>query len=197
MGVNNRPEHRGKLIIFSAPSGAGKTTIVRYLLGSGLNLEFSVSAASRNIRPGEIHGKDYYFLNPDEFREKINNNEFLEWEEVYPDHFYGTLKSEVDRIIEAKRNVIFDVDVKGGMNIKKNYGDQALSVFVMPPGLDILEARLRGRSTESEESLQKRLGKAEYEMGSAGQFDMILVNDDLEEACKEANRAVKIFLEKA
>ena len=196
MEVNNRPEQRGKLIIFSAPSGAGKTTIVRYLLDSGLNLEFSVSAASRKIRHGEVHGKDYYFTNPDEFREKINNNEFLEWEEVYPDHLYGTLKSEVDRITTAGRNVIFDVDVKGGMNIKKIYGDQALSVFVMPPGFDILEARLRGRSTESEESLRKRLDKAEFEMGFAGQFDMILVNDELDAACKEAEFAVKNFLNK-
>ena len=196
MEVNNRPEQRGKLIIFSAPSGAGKTTIVRYLLDSGLNLEFSVSAASRKIRHGEVHGKDYYFTNPDEFREKINNNEFLEWEEVYPDHLYGTLKSEVDRITTAGRNVIFDVDVKGGMNIKKIYGDQALSVFVMPPGFDILEARLRGRSTESEESLRKRLDKAEFEMGFAGQFDMILVNDELDAACKEAEFAVRNFLNK-
>jgi guanylate kinase len=161
----------------------------------GLNLEFSVSAASRKIRPGEVHGKDYFFMNPDEFRKKIDNNEFLEWEEVYPDHFYGTLKSEVDRITAAGRNVIFDVDVKGGLNIKKIYGDRALSVFVMPPGLETLEARLRGRSTESGESLHKRLGKAAYELGFAGKFDMILVNDDLDKACREAEFAVKKFLD--
>jgi len=142
-------EFKGKLIIFSAPSGAGKTTIVHHLLKSGLDLQFSISAASREKRKNEIDGKDYYFIPADEFRKKIENNEFLEWEEVYKDHYYGTLKSEVERIWSEGLHVIFDVDVVGGMNIKKYYGDRALSVFVMPPSVKHLEERLRKRSTDS------------------------------------------------
>jgi len=185
-----------KLIIFSAPSGSGKTTIVQYLLHAGLNLEFSISAASRKKRSGEVDGRDYYFITPDEFRRRINNNEFLEWEEVYKDHFYGTLKSEVERILDNDHHAIFDVDVKGGLNIKKYYGDKALSVFVMPPGIGQLEERLRGRLTESEESLQKRLSKAEDELTFANQFDIIIVNDDLKTTLIEAGKIAANFLKK-
>jgi guanylate kinase len=187
---------KGKLIIFSAPSGAGKTTIVQYLLHAGLNLEFSISAASREKRQNEVDGRDYYFITPVEFRRRINNNEFLEWEEVYKDHFYGTLKSEVERILENGHNAIFDLDVKGGLNIKKYYGEKALSVFVMPPGMGKLEERLRGRLTESAESLQKRLSKAEDELTFANQFDKIIVNDDLKTTLIEAGRIVANFLKK-
>lgn len=187
---------KGKLVIFSAPSGAGKTTIVRHLLESGLNLEFSISAASRNKRPNEENGKDYYFISAKEFRQRIENKEFLEWEEVYHDHFYGTLKSEVQRIWDKGNHVIFDVDVVGGLNIKKHYGEKALAVFVMPPNVQELESRLRGRSTESEENLKKRIEKAEHELVFAKEFDEIIVNDDLNIALKQAKSVVKNFLEK-
>ncbi len=186
---------RGKLVIFSAPSGAGKTTIVRHLLSSGLNLEFSISAASRKKRPNEVHGKDYYFLSAEDFRKKIENDDFLEWEEVYKDHYYGTLKSEVDRIRSKGNHVIFDVDVVGGLNIKKYFGDEAFAVFVLPPHLDELENRLRGRSTENEESINKRLGKAKHELSFASEFDYQLVNDDLEVAKDEAVNIVKKFID--
>lgn len=185
---------RGKLVIFSAPSGAGKTTLVKHLLGSNLGLEFSVSATSRAKRPGEIHGKDYYFLDVETFRQKIAGDEFLEWEEVYKDHFYGTLKSEVERIWAKGHHVIFDVDVIGGLNIKKQYGGHALSVFVMPPSAMHLEERLRARSTENEENLAKRLSKAREELGYANQFDTVLVNDELEQAKKEAVALIYAFL---
>ncbi|MEZ5198304.1 MAG: guanylate kinase [Bacteroidales bacterium] len=185
---------KGKLVVFSAPSGAGKTTIVRHLLECGLNLEFSVSAASRKMRPNEIHGKDYYFITAEDFKQKIANNEFLEWEEVYHDHFYGTLKSEVQRIWGKGNHVIFDVDVVGGLNIKKHYGEKALAVFVMPPHVKELENRLRGRSTESEENLKKRIEKAEDELGFAKEFDKTIVNDDLQTALKEAEGLVRDFL---
>jgi guanylate kinase len=194
MEVNNRPGHKGKLIIFSAPSGAGKTTIVKYLLNAGLKLEFSVSATSREIRTGEIDGKDYHFISTQDFRNYIAGDAFLEWEEVYPDHFYGTLKSEVERIRNEGRHVIFDVDVKGGLQIKKIYGDQALAVFVMPPDLQVLEVRLRCRSTESEEDIRKRIGKAQHEIGFSRNFDVILVNDNLEKACREAEDIIRAFL---
>lgn len=184
----------GKLVIFSAPSGAGKTTIVQYLLHAGLNLEFSVSAASRQKRQNETDGRDYYFISPEEFRMKIKNDEFLEWEEVYENHYYGTLKSEVERILENGHHAIFDVDVKGGLNIKKYYGKQALAVFVMPPGIQNLEDRLRGRSTEIEESIKKRIDKAEREIGFAGRFDKVIVNDDLKTALIEAGKIVSAFL---
>jgi len=186
--------NKGKLIIFSAPSGAGKTTIVKHLLQSDLNLEFSISAASREKRKGEENGKDYYFLTADEFRNKINEDAFLEWEEVYKDHFYGTLKSEVERIRNKGHHVIFDVDVVGGLNIKKYFGNEALAVFVMPPHIDALEARLRGRSTESEESLKKRLEKAEHELSYASKFDYQLINDDLVTARAEAKQLVIDFI---
>lgn len=186
----------GKLVIFSAPSGAGKTTLVKHLLQSGLNLSFSVSAASRPIREGETNGKDYYFITADAFRKKIEADEFLEWEEVYKDQYYGTLKSEVERIRKAGEHVIFDVDVVGGLNIKKYYGDDALSVFVLPPNINHLEQRLRNRSTDDEESIKKRIDKATHELTFAKQFDIIIINDDLEKAKADAYQKVKSFLEK-
>lgn len=187
-------QQRMKLVIFSAPSGAGKTTIVQYLLHAGHNLEFSVSAASRQKRQNEADGRDYHFITPDEFRKKISNNEFLEWEEVYKDHYYGTLKSEVERILNNGHHVIFDVDVKGGLNIKRHYGNRALAVFVMPPGLRKLEERLRGRSTDNEDSIQRRIAKAAEEISFASRFDTIVINDDLKTALIEANRLVAKFL---
>jgi len=184
----------GKLIIISAPSGAGKTTIVHSLLESDLGLEFSVSAASRPKRKNEVDGKDYYFISVKDFKEKIKNEKFLEWEEVYKDHFYGTLKSEVERIWAKGHHVIFDVDVYGGINIKKYYKHKALSIFIMPPSMKHLDQRLRGRSTESEENLSKRLEKAEHEMSFAGEFDRIIINDNLETALTEAKEIVTEFL---
>lgn len=185
---------KGKLFIFSAPSGAGKTTIVQHLLSSNLNLEFSISAASRKKRPDEVDGKDYYFIDADKFRNKIENDEFLEWEEVYNDHYYGTLKAEVERIRNSGKHVIFDVDVVGGLNIKKYYKENALAIFVMPPTAEHLEKRLRFRSTENEEQLQKRIEKAEQELKYADQFDQILVNDDLATAKKQAEELVIEFI---
>jgi len=184
----------GKMIIFSAPSGAGKTTIVRAMLDFFPGLEFSVSACSRPKRETEIDGRDYYFLGVEGFRRKISEGAFLEWQEVYKDHYYGTLRSEVERIWASGRQVIFDVDVYGGINIKKQYGERALSVFVMPPSLEILEERLRKRSTDDEASLSKRLEKARQEIGKAGEFDIILMNDDLERAIEEAKHIVAGFL---
>ncbi len=184
----------GKLIIFSAPSGSGKTTLVHHLLSKpDLKLAFSVSATSRAKRPNETDGKDYYFLSADEFRQRISQNEFIEWEEVYEDQFYGTLRSEIDRIHAEGKTVVFDVDVVGGVNLKKKFGDQALSVFVKPPSIEELENRLRNRSTESEESLKKRVGKAAEEMEFANQFDVILVNDELELAKEKAEALVREF----
>ena len=184
----------GKLIIFSAPSGAGKTTIVRHLLDKDLNLEFSISATSRGIRHCETNGKDYYFLTPEEFRSKIDNDEFLEWEEVYSGTFYGTLKSEVERIRKKGKNVIFDVDVVGGCNIKKYYGNEALAVFVQPPSVEELRNRLVSRSTDAPEVIEKRVAKAEYELTFANQFDVIVVNEDLERAFVEAEDCIRKFI---
>ena len=184
----------GKLIIFSAPSGAGKTTIVRHLLNKDLNLEFSISATSRGKRHTETNGKDYYFLTPDEFRKKIDNNEFLEWEEVYAGTYYGTLKSEVDRIRANGQNVIFDVDVVGGCNIKKFHGNEALAVFVQPPSVTELRNRLIARSTDSFEVIEKRVAKAEYELTFSNQFDVIVVNGDLEKALEEAEICIREFI---
>jgi len=184
----------GKLIIFSAPSGAGKTTIVRRMLEVFSQLEFSVSACSRARRTGEENGKDYYFLSADEFKKKIEKREFLEWEEVYKDHFYGTLKSEVQRIWSDGKHVIFDVDVIGGLNIKKFYGEKALAIFVMPPSVDHLRERLKGRSSDTDESIQTRVDKAEEELQYAKQFDVVLVNDELEKAVEEASVMIKGFI---
>lgn len=184
----------GKLIIFSAPSGAGKSTIVNYLLSQNLNLRFSISATSRLPRGEEKHGVEYYFHTPEEFRQKIENNEFLEYEEVYKDKFYGTLKAEVQRIFDNGGNVIFDVDVVGGCNIKKYYGDKALSIFVEPPSISELRNRLISRGTDSPEIIDARVAKAEYEMTFASQFDVIIKNDNLEEAKAKALQVVKEFL---
>ena len=185
----------GKLIIFSAPSGSGKTTLVHHLLRKAEpKLAFSISATSRAKRPNETNGKDYYFLTADEFRKRIENGDFLEWEEVYPDQYYGTLRSEIERIHAEGMHVMFDVDVVGGINIKKQFGAQALAVFVKPPSIEELERRLRHRSTESEESLQKRVGKAAKELEFADQFDVILINDDLEIAKSEAEKLVRDFI---
>jgi guanylate kinase len=185
-----------KVLIFSAPSGAGKTTIVRQLVSNpDFKLEFSISACTRPPRMHEVNGKDYYFMTNDEFKEHVQNKEFLEYEEVYKDIFYGTLKSEVQRIHDDKMNVIFDVDVKGGLNIKKHFGKNALAVFVKPPSLEVLQKRLLQRSTENEERLKMRLGKAVYEMSYEPFFDKILVNDNLDIALEEAGRIVKEFLE--
>lgn len=186
----------GKLIIFSAPSGAGKSTLVHHLLSCGFDMEFSVSATSRAPRGSELNGTDYYYLTPDEFRKKIENNEFLEYEEVYPNCFYGTLRTEIERITSTGKNIVFDVDVIGGINIKKEFSDRALAVFVAPPSIEILHQRLINRGTDSQEMIQKRIGKADYEMTFAPQFDIVVVNDDLEKAKKEAEQAIKLFLSK-
>ena len=184
-----------KVIIFSAPSGAGKTTIVRHLLGiPELGLEFSISACTRSPRPHEVNGEDYFFMSPAEFKQHLQNKEFLEYEEVYTDIFYGTLKSEVQRIHDDNKSVIFDVDVKGGLNIKKYFGENALAIFVKPPSLDVLQKRLLQRSTESEDKLKMRLGKAVYEMKYESFFDKVLVNDNLDVALKEAETMVAQFL---
>lgn len=185
---------KGKLIIFSAPSGAGKTTIVKHLLQQNFDLEFSISATSREPRHTETRDKDYYFLSQKEFQQKIENNEFLEWEEVYKGTCYGTLKAEVERIRDLGKNVIFDVDVVGGLNIKKYYGDEALAIFVQPPSVEELRNRLTNRSTETEEKIQMRIAKAEHELSFAKQFDVVLINDKLEVACKEAEKLISEFI---
>jgi guanylate kinase len=186
----------GKLIIFSAPSGAGKSTIVQYLLTRDLNLEFSISATSRAPRGVEKHGIDYYYLSPDEFRQKIDNQEFLEYEEVYTNCYYGTLRNEIDRITSQGKNIVFDVDVVGGLNIKKEFGDRALAVFIAPPSIEILHKRLVGRGTDSPEMIEKRIGKAEFEMSFAPQFDVVIVNDNLDKSKAEAEE-IKKTLEEA
>jgi len=189
---------KGKLIIFSAPSGSGKTTIVHHLLNKkSFNLEFSISACSREKRHTETDGEDYYFLSVDDFKKKIENNEFIEWEEVYHDHFYGTLRSEVERIRSLGKNVIFDIDVKGGLNIKKQFGDEALAVFVQAPSVEELENRLHNRSTDSHEKIKKRMERVEYEISFAGKFDYILVNDNLDDVFAEAEKVVSDFLNKS
>ena len=187
---------QGKLIIFSAPSGSGKSTLVQYLMQQGLNLAFSISCTSRAPRGTEQHGVEYYFLSPEEFRQRIQRDEFLEYEEVYTDKFYGTLKSEVERLSEAGYTVVFDVDVKGGVNIKKYYGDRALSLFIQPPSIEELSRRLHGRGTDAEEVIQQRLDKAAYELTFAPQFDRVIVNDDLETAKAEALQVVSEFIGK-
>lgn len=185
------------MVIFSAPSGAGKTTIVKHLREvERFKFELSISACTRQPREGETDGNDYYFISADEFKSRIEKGDFLEYEEVYEGRFYGTLKSEVERIWANGNNVAFDVDVVGGINIKKMYGEQALSVFVRPPDIQTLEKRLRGRDSESEEDLKVRLEKAKDEMLYADRFDVVLVNDVLEDTLKEAERLVGDFLEK-
>lgn len=181
-------------MIFSAPSGAGKTSIVKGVLKQTPQLAFSVSACSRPMRPGEVDGLDYYFLSPDDFRRKIQEGAFLEWEEVYPGSYYGTLYSEVERIWGMNKHVVFDVDVAGALTIKKKFNDRALAIFVRPPSLEVLKERLVSRKTETEESLQKRLGKAEHELSFEGQFDRIVVNDKLDEAITEATELVHRFI---
>ena len=186
---------KGKLIVFSAPSGSGKTTIVRHLLAQAdLNLEFSISAATREPRGEEVNGKDYYFMSLDQFKQHIKNEDFVEWEEVYRDNFYGTLKSEVERIWAKGKNVIFDIDVAGGLRIKSKFQEETLAVFVKPPSVDELKRRLKERSTESEEKINMRIAKAHVELATAPQFDVIIKNYDLEVALDEAYQLVKDFI---
>ncbi len=185
----------GKLIIFSAPSGSGKTTIVKYLLDQPeLNLAFSVSATSRPRRGKEKHGENYYFMSISEFKNHIKNNDFLEWEEVYRDNFYGTLKSELERLWAQGKNVIFDIDVVGGLRIKKKYPEKTLAVFVKPPSVDELKMRLKKRSTESDDKINMRIAKASVELATAPQFDTIIKNCDLDTALKEAHQLVADFV---
>lgn len=189
-------EKRGKLIIFSAPSGSGKSTIIQSLLNRDLNLSFSISATSRAPRGTEKNGVEYYFISPEEFRQRIANGEFLEYEEVYAGKYYGTLKSEVERILNSGRNVIFDVDVVGGLNIKKYYGNQALALFIQPPSIEELKRRLNHRATDAPEVIASRIAKAEYELSFAPKFDCIIVNDILEKAQEEAYQTIRQFLDK-
>ena len=184
----------GKLIIFSAPSGSGKSTIINYLLKQGLNLQFSISATSRPPRGTEQDGVEYFFLSPEEFKKRIANDEFVEYEEVYPDRFYGTLKSQVEKQLAEGQNIIFDVDVVGGCNIKRFYGDRALSVFIQPPSIEELRKRLEGRGTDSPETINSRIAKAEFELSYAPKFDLIVVNDELERAEAQALEAIRKFL---
>jgi len=185
---------QARLVIFSAPSGSGKSTIVDYLLHRGLNIAFSVSATSRDPRGNEKNGVEYYFMSPDEFRQKIANNEFVEYEEVYKDCYYGTLRSEIDRIGRQQKHIVFDVDVLGGLNIKKQYSDRALLIFIAPPGIDELRQRLISRGTDSPEMINLRIAKAEFELSFAPHFDITIVNDDLNRAKIEAERIVGNFL---
>lgn len=187
--------HQGKAIIFSAPSGSGKTTIVKHLLATNPRLGFSISACTRDKRGrNEQNGKDYYFLSPEEFKEKIDQNAFVEWEEVYPGNFYGTLISEIERIWAEGRHVIFDVDVKGGLHLKEYFGDKALAIFVKVPSLEVLTQRLRDRKTETENALSQRLFKAQFEMKFENRFDITLVNEDLETSLQKAQELVDAFL---
>jgi guanylate kinase len=187
----------GKAIIFSAPSGSGKTTIVRHLLNKFPELGFSISASTRDKRGRtEQHGKDYYFLSPEEFKKKIDEDAFIEWEEVYEGNFYGTLKEEIQRLWNEGKHVIFDVDVKGGLNLKKYFGDRALAIFVKVPSMDVLKERLKDRGTESEESLSRRLYKAKFEMSFEDKFDVTIVNDNMEKSFAEAEKLVGEFLSK-
>ena len=184
----------GKAIIFSAPSGAGKTTIVKSLLANKLPISFSISACSRQKRENEINGKDYHFLSVKDFKQKINEQAFIEWEEVYENNYYGTLKSEIERIWNDKKHVVFDVDVVGGLNLKKHFGNNALAIFIQPPSMDVLFKRLRNRATESEASLNKRIDKAKHEMTYSSSFDSIIINNQLKETINIAEKKVKDFL---
>ena len=184
-----------KFIILSAPSGAGKTTIAKHLLNAGLGLEFSITACSRAIRAGETDGVDYYFISVEEFRRRVSAGDFLEWEEVYPDHFYGTLKSEIERINKKGHSVLFDVDVVGGLNIKKIYKNRALAIFISPPSFGALKERLEKRATDPPEKIRLRLEKAKMELERAPEFDAIIVNDRLEDSLVKAEKLVKDFLD--
>lgn len=190
-----KDKKQGKLIVFSAPSGSGKTTIVRHLLTQEvLNLEFSISATSREKRGTEEHAKDYYFLSASDFKTHIKNDDFLEWEEVYRDNFYGTLKTEVERIWALGKNVVFDIDVSGGLRIKRKFPDQTLAIFIKPPSIDALKIRLKKRKTESEDKINMRVAKASAELATAPLFDTIIVNDTLEHALTEAEQKVSTFI---
>jgi len=187
--------NKGKLIVFSAPSGSGKTTIVKHLLSKeNLNLDFSISATSREKRGAEEHEKDYYFLSAKAFKDKIKNDDFLEWEEVYRDNFYGTLKTEVERIWALGKHVIFDIDVSGGLRIKRKFPDKTLAIFVKPPSIDELKIRLKKRKTESEDKINMRVAKASAELATAPLFDTIIINDNLEKALLEAENRVCNFI---
>lgn len=186
--------NNGKCIIFSAPSGAGKTTIVRYLLRNIPSLEFSISAASRQPRGREVHGLDYHFFTVEEFKEKIAKDHFVEWEEVYTDNYYGTLKSEVKKAWDSGKTVVFDVDAQGGINLKKLFGNNALSIFIKPPSLFVLEQRLKNRRTETPEQIEMRLNKANEELSYANHFDYVLLNDNLEKACAEIKDHIEKFI---
>ena len=187
---------RGKLIIFSAPSGTGKSTIINWLMKEHeeLHLAFSISCTSRAPRGTEQNGVEYFFISPEEFRMRIEDNEFLEYEEVYTDRYYGTLKSQVERQLEAGQNVVFDVDVKGGVNIKKHYGDEAMSIFIQPPSIEELRRRLEHRATDAPEVIDQRIARAEFELTFADKFDKIVVNDDLEQAKADALKLVQDFI---
>jgi guanylate kinase len=188
---------QGKLLIFCAPSGSGKTTIVKHLLANNPNLGFSISACTRDRRGrSEVDGKDYYFLTPEDFKKRLDNDEFVEYEEVYPGSYYGTLKSEIERVWSLGKHVIFDVDVNGGLNLKKYYKDRALAVFVKVPSMEILEQRLRERNTDSDESISARLFKVKFEMSFEDKFDTVLVNDNLEESFAKAQKLVDDFINK-
>ncbi len=187
-------EHNGKLVIFSAPSGAGKSTLVNYLLPQFPELSFSISATSRSPRGQEEHGKDYYFLSSEEFKARVAGDELLEWEEVYAGTYYGTLRSEVERIWAQGKVVVFDIDVVGALNLKTQFGNRALALFVQAPSVEILEQRLRGRGTDSEEKIQQRVAKATIEMARAPEFDKVVINDDLDTAKAEALAILKDFL---
>ena len=184
----------GKLVIISAPSGAGKTSIVKHLLDSGLNLSFSVSATTRQLRGNESNGVDYFFLTVTDFKKKIDNNEFVEWEEVYKDLFYGTLKSELERIWSNGQHVLFDVDVKGGINLKNKFGNDAIAIFIMPPSVEELENRLVKRATDTKEKIRIRVDKAKEELNLANQFDTVIVNHQLDKAKEETLKLVSSFL---
>lgn len=191
----NNEQVSGKLLIFSAPSGSGKSTIINWLMQEHpeLNMHFSISCTSRQPRGQEQNGVEYFFLTPEEFREKIQRDEFVEYEEVYQDRYYGTLKSQVEKQLAAGENVVFDVDVHGAMNIKKAYGDRALSLFIQPPSVEELRRRLNGRGTDAPEVIEQRIARAEYELGFADKFDTVVINDDLETAKAEAYKAISDF----
>lgn len=194
--TSSAPTRRGKVLIFSAPSGSGKSTLINHLIASGLHLHFSISATSRQPRGSERNGTEYYFISPEEFRQRIAAGEFLEYEEVYKDKYYGTLKSEVDRNLDLGRNIICDVDVLGARNIKKYYQDQSLSIFIQPPSIAALRQRLESRGTETPEAIDQRLERAEFELSFASEFDVTIVNDNLEKARREVLSIVEAFFQK-